>query len=335
MQPTVICLTPVRNEAWILDRFLRCASLWADHILIADQCSEDGSREIASRYPKVTLIENPTAEVDEASRQRLLIDAARRIPGPRFLMAVDADEFLSANFLDSVTWREMLQSEVGTVVEFQMVNLKPDLQSYWSPPIEFRFGFMDDGTSFHTGPRLHSPRIPSPPNAPVRSAEEVKVLHYQYVNWDRMQSKHRWYQCLERILHSERKPIDVFRQYHHMYAIPENELKPLPSQWIDGYERLGIDMTTVPSTQAIYWWDREVVRWFETHGASRFRREAVWDKDWNATARLVGSNLNGNTFNDPRNGFEKLTHSWLRRSQPHPQRLDHRLVNKALRLLGW
>ena len=36
-KPTVVCLTPVKNEAWILDRFLKCAGLWAEHIIIADQ----------------------------------------------------------------------------------------------------------------------------------------------------------------------------------------------------------------------------------------------------------------------------------------------------------
>jgi len=30
MTPTIICLTPVRNKAWILDRFLQATSLWAD-----------------------------------------------------------------------------------------------------------------------------------------------------------------------------------------------------------------------------------------------------------------------------------------------------------------
>ena len=35
--PTVICLTPVRNESWILERFRPGASMWADHIVIADQ----------------------------------------------------------------------------------------------------------------------------------------------------------------------------------------------------------------------------------------------------------------------------------------------------------
>ncbi len=88
-RPTVICLTPVRNEAWILERFLRCASLWADHIVIADQRSDDGSPEIARRFPKVLLIANDTVGLDEAARQRLLLAAARRIAGPRLLVTLD------------------------------------------------------------------------------------------------------------------------------------------------------------------------------------------------------------------------------------------------------
>ena len=86
-KPVVICLTPVRNEEWILDRFLRCASLWADHIIVADQGSDDRSREIARSFPKVTLIRNDSAEFNEPERQKMLIDAARQIPGPRLLIS--------------------------------------------------------------------------------------------------------------------------------------------------------------------------------------------------------------------------------------------------------
>ena len=61
----IICLTPVRNEAWILDKFLQCTSLWADYIILADQMSTDGSREIALKYPKVILVDNNSATFNE------------------------------------------------------------------------------------------------------------------------------------------------------------------------------------------------------------------------------------------------------------------------------
>src|SRR3954470_6821294 len=94
-RPTIIMLVPVRNEAWILKQFLECASLWADHIIVADQSSEDNSRELAAAFPKVTVIDNPYLEYSEVDRQRLLIAESRRFPLPRILMAIDADEFLS------------------------------------------------------------------------------------------------------------------------------------------------------------------------------------------------------------------------------------------------
>ena len=108
--PTLICMTPVKNEAWILDRFLQCASTWAEHIIVADQQSTDGTREIAESYDTVTLIENDTPAYDEAGRQQLLIDAAREIPvdGKRILIALDADEFLTANWMSHPEWQRSL-----------------------------------------------------------------------------------------------------------------------------------------------------------------------------------------------------------------------------------
>ena len=48
-RPTVIVICAVRNEAWILPRFLAVASHIADHIIVADQGSTDGSRDICRR----------------------------------------------------------------------------------------------------------------------------------------------------------------------------------------------------------------------------------------------------------------------------------------------
>ena len=48
-RPLLVVLTPVRNEAWVLHAFLKATSLWADHIIIADQMSTDGSRDIYIR----------------------------------------------------------------------------------------------------------------------------------------------------------------------------------------------------------------------------------------------------------------------------------------------
>src|SRR5437899_2901721 len=140
--PALVCVTPVRNEAWILDRFLSCASLWADHIVIADQCSEDGSRDIARSHPKVLLVDNPALAYNEEHRQQLLLEAARQIPGRRVIIALDADEALSANWMSSPEWKSLLAAGEGTVLRFQWVNICPDLRHCWIPPDDIPFGFV-------------------------------------------------------------------------------------------------------------------------------------------------------------------------------------------------
>ena len=45
-----IVMTPTRNEAWVIRAFLECNGLWADYIIIADQMSTDGTREIIAEY---------------------------------------------------------------------------------------------------------------------------------------------------------------------------------------------------------------------------------------------------------------------------------------------
>ena len=83
MTPKLICLPPVLNEAWILERFIKCASLWADHIIIADQGSTDGSVEIAKRYEKVIFIDNQTdGDFNEMKMRAPLFEAANKIEGP-------------------------------------------------------------------------------------------------------------------------------------------------------------------------------------------------------------------------------------------------------------
>ncbi|MDR3287618.1 MAG: glycosyltransferase family 2 protein, partial [Prevotellaceae bacterium] len=86
-KPKLICLTPVRNEAWILNAFLQATSLWADHIIIADQTSIDGSLDIASQYPKVTVVKNDSADLDENYRMNLMYAEARKIEGEKIFIA--------------------------------------------------------------------------------------------------------------------------------------------------------------------------------------------------------------------------------------------------------
>jgi hypothetical protein len=324
---TVVCVTPVRNEAWILDRFLRHASAWADHIVVADQGSTDGSREIVAGFPKARLVDNPSPAYDEGARQRLLLEEARRIPGRRLIVALDADEALGADAPETEEWGRLLHAREGTVARFDWVNVLPGLARCWIPREKVPFAFVDDGTS-HEGERIHSTRVPVSESSEIVELEDVKVLHLQHIARHRMEGKQRWYQCWEALNHSDKRPIQIYRQYHRMDAFPEEELHPIEERWVEGY-----DLGALRDDGAH--WDAQVLALLEEHGPEAFRRLAIWDVDWQEAARHAGLEVPMDRLRDPRGPVERAVHAWLRRTQPRAGSPAVRLGQRALIPLGW
>ena len=305
-KPYIICLTPVKNEAWILDRFIQCTSLWADHIIIADQMSNDGSREIALKYRKVQLIDNPSEEFNEPERQKLLLNAARQVDTKnhkKLLITLDADEFLSANFHESKEWETICHTSAGTIIRFDFLNIHPDFKQYWSGGMQMPWGFMDNNLSEHQGSLIHSYRIPLPENAHVIHTKTIKVLHYQFTDWSRMQSKHRWYQCFEILNRSYLHPITIFRVYHHMYGLSKKHFKMIQAEWLVFYEKKGIDMFSIKKEDT-YHWDKQVEDYFEQYGTKHFAMLDIWQNPIDK-------------FPDPRNFVQKVLHHYLLWSQPY------------------
>jgi hypothetical protein len=331
-RPTVICVTPARNEAWIMERFLCAAELWADHVIVADQRSTDQTVAIARQFDKVRVLTNDADRYDEGHRQQILIAAAREFPGPRVIVALDADEFLTPNW-DGPEWQEALRSSPGTVLSFDWVNILQDGSHAWIPPQKIPYGFVDDGSD-HSGEQIHATRIPVPPQAPIRDLSETKVLHLQYTDWPRMKSKQRWYQCWERVNHPGKRPIQIYRQYHRMDAFPQDQLHTLPEGWTRRYEDLGIDLRPHNSVGP-YWWDEEVLDWIVDRGPDEFAKLDVWEEDWSAVAASLGKPVTPDRVADPRRGFERFIHGWLRRTQHNAGASSTRWFQRVLIPFGW
>lgn len=327
-----ICLTPTRNEAWILSRFLAAVEQWASHLIVVDQLSNDGTREQLRANPKVDLVVNDSPVYDEAYRQNLLIGRARKIPGSNVLIALDADEALSANAFGSKEWDRIYASEPGTVLRFRWVNILPGFKQAWIPPNRIACGYIDDGSD-HRGTTIHSRRVPWPDKAPVLDLDEIVVLHFQYVAWDRVISKHRWYQAWEHIQYPAKSALEIFRAYHHMDGSwKADELFPVDPNWLAGYENAGVHFQSLTS-EPVTWWDREILRMLEKHGPEFFRRFAIWDKDWSALA--LQFHLQNSRFGDPRNLVEKTAHRLLKVTQKHRSNWGVRAFERSLRALGW
>jgi hypothetical protein len=331
--PTLICLTPVRDEAWILERFLACASLWADHIVIADQRSEDGSREIARRHPKVTLVDNPESRYDDGARRRLLIDAARAIPGRRILLALDADECLTSNVRDSQEWRTALSAPSGTVIRLPWINLLPGARAAWVPSEPIVVGFVDDGRPY-SGPPIACSRVPTPSDAPSLELSEAGVLHYQYLDEERMRAKQRWYQCVERLEFPDKRPAEVYRLYHHMDAWPADQIHPVSPESLEAFRGLGIaDLEVGRGGQDV--WHRRILELMREHGTDPFRKLDIWDVDWAAEAARLGVQSFRESLSDPRSLVDRAALRWLGFAQPRRASASVRAVSRSLQAVGW
>lgn len=332
-RPAVICVTPVRNEGWTLERHLRCAELWADHVILADQNSHDDTRAIAARFSKTILVPNHGKGHDDEERHRLVLEAARTIPGPRVILAVDADEVLSADVLQAPEWERAIRSPPGTVLTVEWINYLPGGQHAWVPKTALPIGFVDDGRD-HSPGWIHVERVLVQREDLRISLNPVKLLHFQYLDWRRMKSKQRRYQCAESLHDSSKRPIQLYRQYHRMDAVPKSEVRPADPAWLSEYELAGIDMTSL-RPQSAYWTDAEVLSQLLEYGPHRFRRLNIWDVNWEEIARHLGDDLPA-TLRDPRTRVDKLIHSWLAATQRRgPDRWRVRMLQRMLIPFGW
>ncbi len=302
MIPKIICLTPVKNEAWILDTFLKSASVWADYIIVADQNSTDKSREIISHFSKARLIENNCDIPNEPERQQMMIDAAREIPGPKFLLSIDADELLSSEAFNPEVWNNILIQKPGTIFRFQWATLIPKTNKY-QLGYHLPYGYMDDGVKHTNTSFFHGTRIPTPEGHPVYDVTEYKVIHLQYMNPERNVHKFYWYQCLELDRPSIAKDaIEIYRKYHHDKIKCDEKVTEIPQTWIEQYKRIGIDLLKIYHEES-YWYDEEVLKLFEQYGVKHFKKLDIWNDVFKSQ--------------DPRNIIDKAVHFWLRKSQPH------------------
>lgn len=313
----VVCITPIKNEEWILKKFLTATSLWADYIIIADQSSTDSSREIAKKFKKVRLIDNTNLEYNEGTRQKLLLDEARKIPGKKLIVALDVDEFFTPNWSEEL--EKIKRMPEGTLIQFLWKNIKPNLKDYWAPNFSRNFGLIDDGKT-HYPNIIHSERVPYTKESPKYKTKDIMIIHLAYIDWTRVVSKHRWYQCWEHIKFPQKHPIDIFRMYNHMYAIKQEEVHSIPKAWVENYHNLGINLFEFPQ-QKYFWWDYEVYNWLMKYPDKYFDLLPIWDLNWYEFAR--GNYLTiSDKLKDTRSQKIKNLQTWLLNSQSKAEELN-------------
>ena len=305
--PLHIVMTPVRNEAWVLRAFLESTTRWADYIIIADQMSTDGSRDIAREYEKVILIDNRDPNFNEAERQAMLIKKAREVADGRdtLLWGLDADEILSANFRETDDWKHILNSVPGDVFWFRWAEICPDKEHYWLSNNYYPWLFHDDGKEPHGNyvRNMHSMRIPYPiEEKQMFYVEDFKVLHLAYLNPFRTDSKRRFYTFIDWEM-NHRSPFSLARAYSQNKK--DDLVLDLPQEFIPTSTNNGFDIWDHINTDGkLFWFDNYIVERIANHPTSKIRKLPIWDDTFIHEYQII----------DPRRPIDRIVHSYLHKT---------------------
>lgn len=283
---SIVVLTPVKNEEWILEKFLQTCSRFADVIIVADQQSTDNTKSIIEKYEKAVYLENTKTEYDEEYRQRLLINKAREIvPGKRLLIAIDADEIISADSIDAEEWKVICSQPAGTSIYFKKPDLYPGLTEYIDYSNFFLLGFMDDDREHH-GKQFHSPRVPKGDHR--YNAEQIRFMHLALVRGKQYLARQRLYSIMENINRSASLRFR-FRKYSRRIQSfrYRNITKKTPAFWLN-YDRFGIRLGEFGDSE-INNFNKQILEAFSKYGTEKFYYDDIWYVDYNAINEKMGN----------------------------------------------
>ena len=285
----IVVLTPVRDEAWILERFLLATCEVADHVLVLDQKSEDGSREICARFPKVTVIENPTGDYSETARSRLLVESARSLFGAgNVLIALDADEILTGDTLVSKGWDTLRALEPGTVICFEKPEMLPHpprcvRSAYWFP-----MGVVDDGVPYE-GRLIHSNRIPLRQDAPRYCAGDIVAMHFARLRPIEFAARQAFYCMVENVNRTKTHRVrNCYYSPSIFLRFGEETSVPCPPEWFGWFAMRGVDLWSY-RTDRFNTFHKRALLLFAQHGPGRFRWDDIWWEDWEAARRFFST----------------------------------------------
>ena len=325
-QPLLICLTSTRNYGWVTSAFLKANSLWADYIIMVDQMSTDGTREMALANSKVILLDNEDLAYSETKRSEMAINRAREIEGDKILIYLAIDEVLPANVKTTQGWDKILKSKQGEVFCFQWANILPDEKRYFLSEQHswMARGFHDDNVTPYNneGLDMHTHCIPYP-EKPIKESLiiDIKILHFAVFNENWNISKQRFYQLVD-----FDKNIRTATQLDRMYnrsLINTKSISTLQTQWIHKKEVVGFNLFDEVDRKEQPFFDKYVLDFILKNGINRYRKINVWDASF----------LNKYNMKDPRTFLIKVVHSYFNNTRNCINFVLVRLIDKFLKTI--
>lgn len=205
-----------------------------------------------------------------------LLEAGRKLGGTHFLV-LDADEYISSNYLGSAK-NDILNLLPGSALALPWVNLWKGFDQICgqdSPlaPTLKDFAFADSDNIAYPDGLMHISRTPISHSEEswVNSVADGVVIHTQFAQWRRTELKQAWYRCLE-LLFSEKKARQINLTYEITKEHMVGSIVPIKKEWNEG-----INFPTDLEEFELDWHGKEILSWFEEKGPMFFERLDIWD----------------------------------------------------------
>jgi len=277
---------PVKNERWILETTIPQLKKFADEILCLDAGSTDGTVEYL-QSAGVGVRRQKEQKTNFSSWRRELLEWGRERGGTHFIW-LDADEAFTTNFLGiekaELPFRERLaRMKPGEKLALQWLCL-------WKNPYVYRndksvwtnlykdFIVCDNKNIAFENTFIHEGRTPGPNKNSDGTITWTKiplteggVLHFQFVPFERFQTKQAYQRCREYVM-GNGSAWRINNKYAQTLDIQNVKTIPIPAEWLAGIQNLEKTKNSGEN-----WYPKAVFDYFDQKDVLFFEPLQIWN----------------------------------------------------------
>jgi len=268
----IICLMPVKNEFEVLSCTLNIISQYCDYIIIADQMSTDGSRELYKKFNNIIIIDNLRRTHSNQVRWDLLKKARELFGAGNLIVCLDADEYipplLFKSFLDKNSFN------IGDSFRFPWIQMWKSINHFNNSGVWYknyqRAAWVDDGKTSYSYEIIINDHTSRVPESFLKKCKKVDtpIVHLQWIYWKKTQYKQAWYRCTE-LIKNPKSAKTINSSYSHSLDSKNLKLSEVPKAWTE-------DCNIPPCHTDNSWHEIEIYKLFEKHGIIFFEPLDIW-----------------------------------------------------------
>lgn len=329
MRPLLIVLTGTRNYGWITRAFLEGNTRWADYIVMIDQMSTDGTREMCAEYgEKVVLVDDTNLEYHESTRAKMAFEKGREIAGDRdcIFFALDIDEVMPANWMDTEDGKRILNSKPGDEFSLHWANLNPDNKTYYEDgavdpwAVQYKVYHNESSMVFKESVlQMHTPLLPYTQwEIPPYEVKDFLLLHFGHYNTHWNIYKGKYYQVLDVKQSRSKSFVSLCRLYNASSAAKRNNLY-IQQKWLFDDFNL-FELVDTSSTPIFVDYITEIIN---ADGIEKYAKLNIWSDE---LCNLLG-------IRNPQKWYHCLFHWYIRVTNKHKNTWIIRNVDRMLKII--